>query len=106
MISYLLYGNSILRVGLQKAFYHALAFICQRDFLGELELVVSNPPVSVVHCVSFKRGLPDDKGVKNNSNCPNVDLVGMTGLVQNFRGDVVGSSTGREPSLALALEFG
>lgn len=81
MISHLLDGNSVLRIRLQQAFYHALAFIRQRNFLGELELVVSNPAVSVVHCVGFKGGFPDDKGVQNDSHCPNVDLVRMTGLV-------------------------
>lgn len=30
----------------------------------------------------------------------------MTGLVEDFRGDVVGSAAGREPSLPLAPEFG
>jgi len=75
--------------------------------VGEGVLVPFDPSVGGFDVSSFERRFSNDQSVDDDSEGPNVDLVGMTGpALQDFGCNVVGSATNGSFLLSVKIELG
>ena len=65
----------------QKMFDDGLSLRGVGYFFWEFELTVSYSTVSVVDCVSLEGWFSNYKGIQDDSDGPDIDFVGMAGLV-------------------------
>ena len=76
------------------------------NFWWDVVLIVFDPLVSVFESLSFERWLADQQCVENATQRPNVHLVAVALLLQDFRRNVVGGATQGALTLTLVIHFG